>query len=44
MTITWDDLFTSHMSDEALAEATGMSTTQAGTSLLDGDGAATHTR
>ena len=44
MTITWDDLFTSHMSDEALAEATGMSTTQAGASLLDSDSAPTHTR
>jgi hypothetical protein len=33
-TITWDDLFTSHMSDEALECAGGMSeTAQAGASL-----------
>lgn len=44
MTITWDDLFTSHMSDEALAEATGMATTQAGASLFDSDNASNHTR
>ncbi len=34
MTITWDDLFTSHMSDDALEETGGMSATgQAGASL-----------
>ena len=44
MTITWDDLFTSHMSDEALAEATGMSTTQAGASLYNSDDVPNHTR